>query len=150
MTDERIRLAEAFLAEAVFRSRAAQAAGVGLAGGDLDAPSSPANCGLGEKAAVVLDLSAKGEELFGRLWPTAPPDDVIVRIRDVTRKWVELQDALDRKRNHFLRDFRGEHGSDRRAYSSTVLAEYDTGLERVNGEVDERRRRAAEQLVRDA
>ena len=61
----RVELAEQFLQEAVYRSRGAQA-GAGLfASGDPDR----GDCGLGERAAVVLDLSPRAEEVFGLLWP---------------------------------------------------------------------------------
>jgi len=62
----RLELAESLLQEAVYRSRERQAAGVELRRG-----ASPAagNCGLGEKAAIALDLSARGRELADALWP---------------------------------------------------------------------------------
>ena len=143
----RTRLAEDFLREAVYRSRGKQAVQVGLAGGNLDQPSGPANCGLGEKAALDLNLSSKGEEICQRLWPAGlePPD--LERIQDVMRGWIPHQDSLDRKRNHFLRDFRQAHGFDQEAYTPQELANYDEGLERVNREVDDGLHKAAEELL---
>jgi hypothetical protein len=143
----RTRLAEDFLREAVYRSRGKQAVQVGLAGGNLDQPSGPANCGLGEKAAVDLDLSPKAEEFFQRLWPEGlePPD--LERIQDVMREWIPHQDSLDRKRNHFLRSFRQEHGVDHQAYTAEEQAKYDEGLKQVNEEVDDGLHKAAEELL---
>jgi len=147
MNDQRIRLAENFLKEAVYRSRGQQAVHVGLAGGKLDQPSGPANCGLGEKAAVVLDLSPKGEEASQRLWPKGLEPTDLERIQEVMRGWVTHQDSLDRKRNHYLRDFRQEHGFDRQGYTPEDLAKYEKGLARVNREVDDGLRKAAEELL---
>lgn len=139
MDAERVSLAEAFLREAVFRSRAAQAAA-----GAFPAPSSaPGRCGLGERAAVVLDLSAEGARIFARLWPDLPPAAELERIRGVMGEWVVRQDALDRKRNHFLKAFRGQHGFDRTGYGAELLAEFEGGLARVNAEEDRERRAAA-------
>ena len=69
------------------------------------------------------------------------------RIQDVMRGWITLQDSLDRKRNHYLRDFRQEHGFDRQAYTPEELAKYEKGLERTNHEVDDGLRKAAEELL---
>lgn len=132
---ERLALGEAFLQEAVYRSRARQAAGTSVLGVDLNAPAGPGTCGLGEKAAVELDLSERGEELFGQLWTDAPDPDALARIRDVVAAWVRRSDALDRKRNHFLRDFRQANGFDRTAYTPEQLATFEAGLEAVNAEV---------------
>ncbi len=147
MSDERIRLAEDFLKEAVYRSRGQQAVHVGLAGGKLDQPSGPANCGLGEKAAVDLDLSPKGEEICQRLWPKGLGPTESARIQEIMRGWITLQDALDRKRNHYLRDFRQEHGFDRQAYAPEELAKYEGGIERINREVADGLRMAAEEVL---
>ena len=127
---ERIANAEAFLQEAVYRSREAQA-GAGLwAAGDPSA----ANCGLGESAAVVLDLT-----------PRAGEDLAFVRER--LKDWIERQDALDRDRNHFLKGFRKKHGFDRSAYSDDLLRTYEAGLEEVNARVTDERRATAEELL---
>ena len=147
MSDQRIRFAEDLLREAVYRSRGLQAVHVGLAGGKLDQPAGPANCGLGEKAAAVLDLSPKGEEICQRLWPKGLGPTESARIQEIMRGWITLQDALDRKRNHYLRDFRQEHGFDRQAYTSEELAKYEKGLERINHEIDDALRTAAEELL---
>jgi hypothetical protein len=155
----RVELAEELLRESVYRSRAAQAArtvlaqGASTATGERNAAapgaaSASGNCGLGEKAAVVLDLSPRGREIFERLFPIAG-DDVCARFRACAREWIEAQDAIDRKRNHFLKAFRREHGADRTQYSAAQLAEFETGLARVNGEEDRERRSAAERLLGD-
>ena len=110
--EERLELAEQFLQEAVYRSRGAQA-GAGLfASGDPDR----GDCGLGERAAVVLDLSPRAEEVFGLLWPEGLTEAELDEIREKMTSWIELQDALDRKRNHFLKAFRNEHGFERSSF----------------------------------
>jgi hypothetical protein len=145
--DDRLETAEAFLAEAVFASRARQAAGVSLLKAGQKDGSSPSNCGLGAAAAVELELSPRGRELYGRLW-SAPPDAAqLTRIRAALTKWVERQDALDRERNHFLKAFRGKHGADRRAYSTELQVQFDSGLARVNENVVTERRAAALELL---
>lgn len=141
--EERLELAEQFLQEAVYRSRGAQA-GAGLfASGDPDR----GDCGLGERAAVVLDLSPRAEEVFGLLWPEGLTEAELDEIRGKMTSWIELQDALDRKRNHFLKAFRNEHGFERSSYSSEQQAAYREGLDQVNEECNSRRRSAAEDLL---
>jgi hypothetical protein len=140
----RLETAEALLREAVFRSRASQATSGVLAPSSADVKG---RCGLGERAVVVLDLSPEAAAHFARLWPVDPDARALERIRDVIADWVQAQDALDRKRNHFLKAFRNAHGSDRRAYTPDETAEYDAGLERINVEENEKRRAAAGALV---
>jgi hypothetical protein len=65
--------------------------------------------------------------------------DEIERVREVMREWIERADALDRKRNHFLKAFRGRHGFDRNAYGPEELAAFEQGLAAVNAEVDRER-----------
>lgn len=147
MQGERIQQAEAFLREAVYCSRARQAAVVGLAPPRTEGDGATKTCGLGERAAIELDLSARGTELFEALWPTGalPPD--LEHVQECMRLWVTRQDALDRKRNHFLRDFRRVHGFDRTAYDPGTLAAFEQGLERVNDEENAALRQAAEELL---
>jgi hypothetical protein len=145
MDEARLRLAEAFLREAVYRSRAAQAA-AGVFPATPDAPAT-GRCGLGERAVVVLDLSDKGREVFERLWSVEPTEGELTRLRDLMRAWVVDQDALDRKRNHFLKAFRNRHGFDRTRYTSAELAEFDAGLARVNTEEDEALRAASRAVL---
>ena len=142
-------LAAAFLREAVFRSRARQAAGTALAGLALaeDVARDAGNCGLGHKAAVELDLSERGQELYGELWPAGLDPEAQARVHAAMRAWIQRQDALDRKRNHFLRDFRGSHGYDRNAYGPDTLAAFEAGLEAVNAEIADGLREAARTLL---
>ncbi len=147
----RLALAEEFLQEAVFRSRAAQAAGGVFAAPAVD---STGRCGLGAEAAVELELTPRGAEIFAQLWPSNAPSAAPVidnvrthlEIRAHLREWIERQDALDRQRNHFLKAFRHKHGLDRAAYSPEQLAHFEDGLERINAEVAEERRAAAQRL----
>lgn len=149
MSDERIRLAESFLQEAVYQSRARQATGVGLSGGRPDGPpgSPGSGCGLGADAAVDLELTDRGVELFHELWPRATAPTETTHIHEAMCGWVESQDALDRKRNHFLRDFRKTHGFDRRTYTKDQASEFEAGLAAINAEVNERLRTAAKSLL---
>lgn len=143
MTDaalDRLNLAEAFVQEAVYRSRDTQASGTLLSAGS-------ANCGLGEKAAVDLDLTERGAELLAALWPDGLGSTETERVREVLAAWVRKQDGLDRKRNHFLKDFRHEHGFDRAQYDAQQQADYRAGLDAVNAEVDAGRRTAAQALI---
>ena len=146
--DQRLGWAEAFLQEAVYRSRDAQAGEALL---DAAAPG-PANgdaapCGLGAKATVVLDLSPRARELFRELWPVDLPQTDVESVRQAMADWVRRQDALDRKRNHFLKGFRGTHGFDRSRYTAEQGAAYESGLDAVNAEVNESRARAARDLL---
>jgi len=140
---ERNANVEAFLQEAVYRSREAQA-GAGLwAAGDPNA----ANCGLGESAAVVLDLTPRATELFDALWPSSLEGEELAFVRERLKDWVERQDALDRDRNHFLKGFRQKHGFDRSAYSDELLRTFETGLDGVNARIADERRALAETLL---
>ena len=154
-SSERLRLAEAFLQEAVFQSRAKQAAGVSLHQGKLAAGSAgqpgavgkgPTNCGLGKQAALELGLSERGAELFEQLWPGAGPGE-LERLRDPIAAWVARQDQLDRDRNHFMKAFRGQHGFDRAGYTPEQQAAWEAGLAEVNGRCNRERSEAAERLL---
>ena len=138
---ERLRLAEDFLQEAVYRSRQSRAAPL-----DADA-TPPTNCGLGEHAAVDLELTPRARDLFGRLWPAGLPPSVLERANAAIAEWIERADALDRKRNHFLKAFRQTHGFDRTLYSPPELAEFDSGLEAINAEVRRAHTAAAHALL---
>jgi len=144
MDADRIRLAENFLREAVFASRGAQAAI-----GSLRAPrpSGTGSCGLGEEASIVLELAPRARDLYEHLF--SPPHQAprAERIRSVTSEWIERQDTIDRKRNHFLKDFRGRHGLDRTSYAPDVLADYEDGLARINAEEDVELRSFGERLI---
>ena len=139
-----MELAERFLQEAVFRSRERQAVGAELRRG---ASPGAGNCGLGEKAAIELDLSARGRELAAQLWPAGLEGARLDALKVLVSNWIVEQDALDRKRNHFLRDFRGQHGADRTKYADETLRAFEAGLAKVNAEETERRRAVARQLA---
>jgi hypothetical protein len=142
---DRIDLARELLREAVFQSRAKQAASSSLARSD---PNSKAgNCGLGAHAAIEMRLSEKGREVAARLWPTPLAQSSADRAEAMIVEWIERQDALDRKRNHFLRDFRAATGFDRAKYSAEQLSAFESGLARVNAEEDRLRTAAAEALA---
>ena len=140
MDEARIRVAEELLREGVYRSRDRQSALQSLTGG-------AGNCGLGERAEVVLDLSPRARELYDRLFSAGLDERSTERFCALMSGWIEEQDALDRKRNHFLKAFRGRHGSDRTAYAPEILAEFEGGLARIASEEDAARRRRAEALV---
>jgi hypothetical protein len=137
---DRIWIAEELLREAVFRSRDRQTA--------LHAMRPTAtNCGLGGKAEVDLDLSPRGLELFRMLFAGGLDGSATERFSQAMTGWVEKQDAFDRKRNHFLKAFRGRHGFDRTAYAPEVVAEHDAGLAGIASEEDAERLRAAEAIA---
>ena len=139
--DDPIRPVEEFLRQAVFRSRELQATrGPGMAadGSGL--------CGLGEKAALALDLGPQARELFRQLWPDDLDQRGLERVREIMQDWVREQDAFDRQRNHFLKAFRRANGTDRNAWSPEQVREYESGLESINGEANARQRAAAERL----
>jgi hypothetical protein len=144
---ERERLAQALLRDAVFQARARQAAGIGLAGGG---PEESGGCGLGPEPSTEIGLSSRGREILKELWlrPLAPTE--IEHIQGSIQGWIERQDAFDRKRNHFLRDFRQAHGFDRRLYDAQVARSFEEGLERINAEADERLQEAARELLAGA
>jgi hypothetical protein len=151
---ERLVLAQDFLREAVYRSRARQAASSALAPSEaVDGERSAAlgNCGLGAKAAVVLDLDARGRDLFARLFGGDDlPGPALERVHAAMTDWIRRQDALDRKRNHFLKAFRNEHGVDRRTYGAEPLAEFEAGLAEVNAQCDRELDEAAQALLAHA
>ena len=141
LSDARQAAAEEFLQEAVYRSRGAQA------GKALLAPDAKGQCGLGQEAAVVLDLSPRAEALFLELWPSSPSANEVQRIQAVMTEWIEEQDQLDRKRNHFLKAFRGKHGPKRSEYGTETLRAFESGLEAVNDEVNAARSASAQRLL---
>lgn len=132
---DRLELARTVLREAVFASRAKQAAGASLLLARERDGSSSANCGLGRDAAIELGLSEKGRSAFASLWPTLEDASELARIQGCMASWVQRQDQLDRDRNHFLKAFRTRHGFDRRTYGPELSAEFEAGLEEVNGRV---------------
>lgn len=146
MTDAaRTTLAEEFLREAVMRSRETQAFRTAIQ--KSPAASDAGNCGLGERAAVVLELTERGRELYAKLWPRDASDDERARIHAAMERWIERQDALDRKRNHYLKAFRTAHGFDRTRYTPDETAEFENGLAKINREEDVERADAARELL---
>ena len=135
---ERLALARSFLQEAVYRSRGDQA-GAALFSSDGD------GCGLGKGPSVVLDLTPRAEALFRDLGGSEGP--ALEPVREAMGAWVRRQDALDRKRNHFLKAFRGEHGADRRGYSESVRRAFEEGLEAINAQVTCAQDEAAQALL---
>lgn len=132
-------LARSFLMEAVYRSRNSQGLGSVFAG--------KTNCGLGEGPVANLDLTEKAQTLFNELWAEAPAQEQLDAIRATTRGWVERNDALDRDRNHFLRDFRQANGFDRTSYTAEQMAAYESGLDKVNSGADDELSGAARALI---
>jgi len=132
-------LARSFLMEAVYRSRNSQGLGSIFAG--------KTNCGLGEGPAANLDLTERAQTLFNELWAEAPAQEQLDVIRATTRGWVERNDALDRDRNHFLRDFRQANGFDRTSYTAEQMAAYESGLDKVNSGADDELSGAARALI---
>jgi hypothetical protein len=132
-------LARSFLMEAVYRSRNSQGLGSVFAG--------KTNCGLGEGPVANLDLTERAQALFNELWAEAPAQEQLDAIRATTRDWVERNDALDRDRNHFLRDFRQANGFDRTDYTPEQMTAYESGLDNVNSGADDELSDAARALL---
>lgn len=131
MTDARTETCLALLRALVARSREAQATSGALA---ALGSAAAGRCGLGERAELALDLPPAALEHARALWPAGPPAQQLEFLRGEFERVVREQDALDRRRNHFLKAFRGEHGFDRRAWSAALLGEYERGLDEINGE----------------
>lgn len=138
----RVETAEHFLREAVLRSRTRQAAEHSLA----SAGPKAGNCGLGARPALELELSERGRELYRTLFPAPLGEERERALLAAMADWVRRQDAFDRTRNHFLKDFRHRHGFDRRQYAPEVEAAFEAGLDAVNGEANADLRAAAERL----
>jgi hypothetical protein len=136
----RVELALAFLQEAVYRSRESKPAGAGFLSG-------ASNCGLGERPSVQLELGARGQELCSALWPEGLSPQQFEVVRECMAEWVRRQDGLDRKRNHYLKDFRQANGMDRTRYSPQQSAEFEQGLAKINQEETQLRLAAAESML---
>ncbi|TAJ16295.1 MAG: hypothetical protein EPO68_11330 [Planctomycetota bacterium] len=145
--EPRVRAAEALLQEAVFASRAAQAATSSL-GAAAPAPGTR-QCGLGHGPVPLaeLELSARARELALELWPTTAAEPRSDEVRALLDAWIREQDALDRARNHFLRDFRARHGRGRSEYEPEIAAAFDGGLEQINAKARERLAACAERIA---
>jgi len=137
-----LALTSAFLQEAVFASRGASH---GFSPRSLDGAS---GCGLGLRPTLPDDFSPKQAELLTRLGESlgpaaALPFDVL---REHAAAWVRAQDALDRQRNHFLKDFRNALGFDRTSWSAEVQSAFRTGLDEINADNRARLEAAAAEL----
>jgi hypothetical protein len=121
----------ALLRALVARSREAQATSGALA---ALGSAAAGRCGLGERAELELDLPPAALEHARALWPAGAPAEQLAFLREEFERVVREQDALDRRRNHFLKSFRGAHGPDRRAWDAALLGEYERGLDEINGE----------------
>lgn len=129
MSDGRAtEVAVKFLQESVFAAREMQH-------GRGSLPAADAGCGLGEKPAMPGEFTERQarllEELLSRRG-SAAGTEVYGGVQRLTEAWIRVQDGLDRKRNHFLKAFRQEHGFDRRAYAPEVEAEFSAGLDAIN------------------
>jgi len=89
----------------------------------------------------------RGLELFRKLFADGLDERGAESFRAAMSGWIEKQDAFDRKRNHFLKAFRGRHGFDRTVYPPEVVAEYDAGLAGIASDEDAERIRAAEAIA---
>ncbi len=136
---ERIELAKRLLQEAVFASRGRSA--------PKDLGASGAGCGLGAGPNLDLALTEDGERVASLFWPAGLDGARASRARTLLTEWIRRQDALDRKRNHFLKAFRGEHGFDRAAYTSELTELFEAGLEAVNAESRARLDEASTELA---
>lgn len=136
----RLELAAKLLDEVVYASRARQGAATQLAGGT-------ASCGLGARAEFEQQFGTRAHELYAALWPAESTRPPLAALQPALASWVKRQDALDRDRNHFLKAFRHDHGFDRAAYPSDVLAAFESGLEAVNAKNRTARVEAAERLL---
>lgn len=128
---ELVAVAAAFLQESVYASRAASHAFSPRA---LDGAS---GCGLGLRPAIPEDFSPRQAELLERMTallgvePSAMPYG---ELRKRAAEYIKIQDGLDRQRNHFIKDFRTEHGFERAAWAEPVAAQFKTGIDAINAE----------------
>ena len=140
-----VELAESFLQEAVFRSRERQTATVELRRGS--AKPGAGNCGLGESIELVQELSTRGKDLFARMWPAGLDEARMAKVGELLADWISEQDKLDRKRNHFIKAFRLEHGFDRTKYSGELSRAFEAGGGEINAEETGKKRSAAQRLI---
>jgi hypothetical protein len=130
----RLDAALRLLQEAVFAAR-----GGGSLAPTSDDPTRLGGCGLGagpnlDVAVLGAGASETARAAAALLWPAGLDESRAARVREVIAGWVKRQDGLDRRRNHFIKDFRGEHGFDRTTYSDEIRAAYEHGVEAVNAD----------------
>lgn len=106
-----------------------------------------ASCGLGDGPELDFQLTDKARALIEQLWPAGLGASQVGALRDAMERWVERQDGLDRKRNHFMKDFRNTHGYDRSTYGDEQRAEWESGLEAIYGDATARREADAQELL---
>ena len=128
-------MARTFLEEAVLASRS-----------QPQDPLGSASCGLGDGPALALGFNEKQRGLLQGLGKHILPENAATVPRTVDA-WVKMQDGLDRRRNHFMKAFRQQHGMSRKAYSPEVNAEFSAGLDAINADNDERLSAAAQELL---
>lgn len=97
--------------------------------------------------ASTGDLGPHGRELLGVLWPRPMAPTRRERLLGVVRRYVDRAEALARRRDRFVHDFRAEHGFDRSAYTADEASELADGLTRLDVEVGERLVAAALELL---
>ena len=108
-------------------------------------------CGLGERPSLPETWSPAqarvAAELFQSLEAHGREGELAPALEGVAGAWVQVQDGLDRKRNHFIKGFRQQHGADRKAYAPEVEQAFRDGLELINADSRERLARAAEEML---
>src|SRR5260221_272995 len=112
-------------------------------------------------AGMETQAVEKAREYFKPYRPSSPQMELFDRLFERARKlptsaeeiqsamtgWIERQDAIDRKRNHFLKSFRSRHGFDRIRYGPEATRELEAGLAAINAEEDSERRATAQRLL---
>lgn len=122
-------LATSFLQESVFASREASHTF------SPRAVEGASGCGLGLRPTIPEDFNDRQASLLEQMIEAAglPPEQVRYdAIRDCVTGWIKMQDGIDRQRNHFLKDFRGVHGFDRKAYAPQIETAFQEGLRAIN------------------
>lgn len=129
-----------FLQESVFAAREAQHSEMTAGAG---------GCGLGARPVIPETFTAKQAAIMEEMMAAASvaPERLVEVAQQSAERWIKIQDGLDRKRNHFLKDFRQGHGFDRRAYPPEIDAQFQSGIDEINQENRERLDREAEAFL---
>lgn len=101
-------------------------------------------CGLGEKSPVFQGLPSEWAPLIGEIFAGKNRRE---DISGLLSSWLTEKDTLDRERNHFLKRFRNEHGSDRRKYTPATAQAFDDGLAEINSQEEARLTEHAQKLL---
>ncbi len=133
--DALVELARTFLQETVLASRQTSHA----FNPDSLGSATTGGCGMGPRPDAPDTWTPRQQELISLMSRTAgtPPKSDDLLLHNVARTcidWIRRQDAIDRQRNHFLREFRTRHGFDRHSYDVTVEAAFREGIEAINAE----------------